>query len=380
MLDYDRINPLVCFAMLTVALAAIATLYSTRAAAESGASADARPILLTYVPAFKSFDHADLPYDKLTHICHAFASASPEGEFEIAEFMPAPQLIDMAHRRGVKVLLSLGGAESDALLAPVAADPEKLERFIDSVIEFVVEQNYDGVDLDWEFPDSEASAKGMILMVEALRARLDTLSHEEDRQYLLTRAVGGGWAYKHIPTEVFVDNFDFLNVMGYDCAGPWHSVAAHNAPLTPASIAGDQPVDSVTALLDHWRVERGIPESKLVLGLPAYGRGFIGAQMYGPVTKDPAVHTAHSYSELVQLMQDGWQTRRLENGEVWLIAPDQSQIIGFDDPESIAMKSRWAVDQSLAGVFFWEASMDIMPDGSNPLIDAAAGAFVVEPE
>jgi chitinase len=127
-------------------------------------------------------------------------------------------------------------------------------------------------------------------------------------------------------------------------------------------------------LLDHWRVERGIPASKLVLGLPAYGRGFKGAKRYGHVEKNSSAHTSYGYNELMQRASQGWTIKHLDNGEAWLIAPDQSEIIGFDDPAAITAKCQWAGELGLGGVFFWEGTQDIMPDGSTPLLDAAASA------
>lgn len=379
MLRIDRMPPPVRLATLAVTACAGSILAGTQAWADGAAARDRRPIVLTYVPAFKPVDLEALPYDKLTHICHAFATAAPDGSLRLAAHMPAPGLIERAHEHGVKVLLSIGGSASDPLLAPVAADTEKLARFVDQIIGYVAAQGYDGVDVDWEFPDSEASARGFIRLVEALRSGLEALEESSGRTYLMSRAVGGGWAYKHIPTSVFVDNFDFLNVMGYDCTGPWSDIAGHHAPIRPAAIAAGKPIVTVETLLNHWRVERGIPGSQLVLGLPCYGRGFKEADMYGTVAKRSSAHTAYAYSELVALMHEGWQTRRLDNGELWLIAPDGSEIIGFDDPESIARKCRWAQSLGLAGVFFWEASQGLMPDGSTPLVDAAVKALAPDP-
>lgn len=361
------------FCLLTAA--ALCAFTAAPAFAEPGYDDPADAIVLTYVPAYKPVDVEALPYDRLTHICHAFATANPDGSLLPGETMPQPRMMELAKQHNTKVLLSLGGAESDALLAPVAADPQKLARFIDEIIAYVVDHGYDGVDVDWEFPDSEASAAGMIKLVQGLDLALQQLEQETGRDYLMTRAVGGGWAYTHIPTEIFVDHFDFLNVMCYDNAGPWEEIAGHHSVLNPSPQAQRLGFGTVQSALNHWKVERGVPVSQLVLGLPAYARGFKNTERYGTIEKNSDDHTVYSYGEIVGLMYQGWAVDRLENGEPWLIAPDGSEVIGFDDPASISEKAKWAAEQGLAGVFFWEASQDLLPDGSTPLLDAAVTAF-----
>lgn len=48
---------------------------------------------------------------------------------------------------------------------------------------------------------------------------------------------------------------------------------------------------------------------------------------------------------------------------------------GYDDPESLARKSRWAKTEGFGGIFFWDMHGDLMPDGSHPLVNAAVKAL-----
>lgn len=331
-----------------------------------------RPIVLAYLPAWVESTPDSVPLDKLTHICHAFIKADLQGHLITESAMPNRPLIDAAHQQGVKILISVGGAESDAFLAPVAHDPVTLDRFVNELIDYVKTHGYDGIDLDWEFPDSEASSAGLIRMIAMLRKEIDKLEEDSGRDYLLTRAVGGAWAYTHIPTEVFRDNFDFLNVMCYDCTGPWAELAGHHSPLTASTEGKAHNVATAVQTLKHWRDERGLPDSQLVMGMPAYGRGFRGVQMFDAVEKNSDAHTTYTYAELNAKMAEGWTVKRMDNGAPWLVSPDGSEIVSFDDPESIRMKTKWAMQQGLAGVFFWEATQDRLADGSHPLIETAA--------
>ena len=54
----------------------------------------------------------------------------------------------------VKVMLALGGwtDSSSDKYSRLVNDQAARERFIEDVIDFLLENNFDGLDLDWEFP------------------------------------------------------------------------------------------------------------------------------------------------------------------------------------------------------------------------------------
>ena len=54
-------------------------------------------------------------------------------------------------------------------------------------------------------------------------------------------------------------------------------------------------------------------------------------------------------------------------------------MIGYDDAESVAIKSEWAMKQGFRGVFFWQIGGDLLEDGTNPLQEAAPPEVVAEP-
>ena len=103
-------------------------------------------------------DPATIDYPAFTHICHAFATADTSGTLKTSGNLPSRDLTRRAHQAGVKVLLSVGGADSGAYLGPIACDPERSARFIRAIAELMADNGYDGVDLDLEFPKTRASA------------------------------------------------------------------------------------------------------------------------------------------------------------------------------------------------------------------------------
>jgi chitinase len=55
----------------------------------------------------------------------------------------------------------------------------------------------------------------------------------------------------------------------------------------------------------------------------------------------------------------------------WLTSPDHTIVIGYDDAESVAIKTEWAMKKGFRGVFFWQINADRLPDGTNPLQEAS---------
>jgi chitinase len=83
------------------------------------------------------------------------------------------------------------------------------------------------------------------------------------------------------------------------------------------------------------------------------------------------------YRNLHKLLQEeGWT--RMWDGETknpWLLAPDRAMVIGYDDAESVSLKTEWAMKQGFRGVFFWQINADRLNDGTNPVQEAAHTAW-----
>ena len=111
------------------------------------------------------------------------------------------------------------------------------------------------------------------------------------------------------------------------------------------------------------------------MGIPLYGRGFAVAEPYAS-TKECAKKTGVPRGNYTQpppaRAREGW-TRNWddETKNPWLISPDQAVVIGYDDAESVALKTEWAMKQGFRGVFFWQIAADRLPDGTNPLQEAS---------
>ena len=313
-------------------------------------------------------------FDLCTHLCHAFLVADEEGKVLPRKSVPSRELTDKAHRAGVKVLLSLGGWGWDRQFATMVTKPDAEDRYVKSVMDIVDENDYDGIDLDWEYPDTAAEVIGFERLARRFRRQLDRIGKEKGRPMLQTMAVSANpGTLKWLSNEVLLETMNWVNVMTYDFAGPWTPYAGHHSPLFASSKQPAASRRSTELTMNYLVQQRGLPANRLAVGIPLYGRGFAVSEPYASTKDAPDIRVPRgSFTNLHQLQEEGW-TRQWDNEtkNPWLISPDRSMVIGYDDEQAVSIKTNWAMNQGYRGVFFWQIAADRLPDGTNPLQEAS---------
>jgi chitinase len=315
-----------------------------------------------------------------THLCHAFLVADADGNVRKDRNVPSRDVTTKAHLAGVKVLLSLGGWGWDRQFASIVSHPEAEERYVKSVLAVVNEFDYDGIDLDWEYPDTEAEVTGFERLVRRFRKQLDEIGAAKGRPMIVTMAASANpGTLKWLGKDFLLETMDWINVMTYDFTGNWTSYAGHHSPLFASSKQPAGPKRSTAQAMEYLIKERGLPADRLAVGIPLYGRGFAVAEPYAS-TKNAAKTgiPKGDYSNLHRLAHEKGWTRTWDNEtkNPWLIGPDHKVVIGYDDAESVALKTEWAMKQGFRGVFFWQIGADLLPDDTNPLQEASRAKMV----
>ncbi len=324
-----------------------------------------------YLPSWKSsvMPPLALHLKDLTHVIHAFASPNANGTISVPSNIPDPALIGAVHAGGKKILLSFGGGGNNAGFDVVIADPRLRALFVQNTVAFITANRYDGVDIDYEpaGPLNAAKRDSLTLLMKELRAGLGAA----DTALLLTMAIpvspywGTGYNFSALTTVV-----DWFNAMTYDYHGSWTAHAGHNAPLyAPPSDANDYSVDQS---IQYLQTTRGIPGSKLLLGLAFYGKRFAAAGMYLPQSGVSDL----TYTDAAMTLQGGGWTYVWDavSKVPYLTNAAKSFVITYEDTASIAAKCAYARAKGLGGVMIWELSQDLT-SGGQPLLDAAAAAM-----
>lgn len=311
---------------------------------------------------------------------HAAAVCKPGQDFELAGVAPLDEatftryFTDLkAQAPHLKLLASVGGAEGSKPFYALTRSPEAQAKFVASVRAFLASHPmFDGVDIDWEFPTDSSPAAGepnlgapgdaraYADLMHALRIALDGPGTDR-RKYLLTSAVlTAARLTKVIDYRYAAVDTDLFFAMTYDYYGPWTKVAGHHASVLPPKDPGLGPV-GIQPLLDA-----GIPASKLVDGIAAYGRGWQVGPTGDLVSNYNGQDGASFYRELAAKAIGpagkgigGFEVhydKALHAYALW--NPANRIYVGYDDPRAIEEKGRIVKSQGLAGLFGWELSQD----------------------
>ena len=187
----------------------------------------------------------------------------------------------------------------------------------ENMAKLVLEGGYDGVDIDWEYPDSDKEWEYLTYMLADLRDELAGSG--------VSISMAATVFYK-LPRTDATDQVDFINTMSYDQQSTQHS---------PMSLLRDDANRCVNTLK--------MPKAKVVLGLPFY---------------------TNQYNVLWD--QVGWNTVVSQYPN---ISPSVNQALittsngttghSFNGANLIKEKCKWVKNNGYGGVMIWAYDTDV---------------------
>jgi len=306
-----------------------------------------------------SLPTSNIQFENLTHIIHSFAWPTSSGGIELYSNMLDQNLNSKVHEAGKKILIAFGGAGQSQGFGPMVIDSSKRANFINNVYDFLTTHNYDGIDIDWEFPENELEKKGLTQLVKGLREKFDV----NNPSLLISMAVNSSnWGGQHFEFEIMEQYLNWFAVMGYDISGGWSSISGHNAPLFRGS--NDW---SWNDGYNYLHSTRSISKKKILLGLPFYGKQFNSTDLYKNFTKDV---THLRYNQIMLMISlSGWEYFWDNEAKVsYLLNKERSNFITYDDTNSVREKVEYAIDKNVAGVMIWALGQDVIGE-SQPLLE-----------
>jgi chitinase len=313
-----------------------------------------------------------------------------------------------AKRPGLRVIMSLGGYTGSTFFSDAAASPAARQKFVASCIDLFVKGNlpglapgagagiFDGFDLDWEYPAnnngalgnhySPADTRNYTRLAREFRIQLNHVAQHTGTQYRLTAEMPAGIQNaQDIDVAALARTVDNEVLMGYDFQGPWTPQGPTNfesnlfsSPQAPDTAA--QPRISVDSTVRYYR-QRGVPASKLVIGMPYYGHGWTGVAagdnygLYQPATgpapspdltkqgtvlpgldgTDPAGST--DYYEIADQPGYAWH-HDPRTGATWLYNPTTHTFWSMQNATEIRAKAHYIRAHGLAGASVWDLGGD----------------------
>jgi len=277
---------------------------------------------------------------------------------------------------GIKVTLALGGWNDSKgpKYSKLVSDPAARARFIEHAISFIEEHDFDGLDLDWEYPscwqteckeERYKDKAAFAAWVYELRAAF------KPRGLLLSAAVSPSKKIMDVGYDIpsIARDLDWINVMTYDYHGQWDKKTGHVAPFY-GHPEDDSQFFNANFTMNYW-IESGAPANKLVMGMPLYGQSFtltnkkengLNAPSRGGGAAGPATRAKGflAYHEICRNIKNGWTVVRDDATPTRMgpYAYKGDQWVGFDDTDIIRKKSEYIKEMGLGGGMVWALDLD----------------------
>jgi chitinase len=277
---------------------------------------DRRTKLVGYLPDYDG-SYADfaqtIDFSKMTHLylafglppfCDGTCTESSDMQFSLNQTdEDIRTLVDTAHRKGVKVVLSIGGGGGDQQILQFynAGLSKPLVR---SLNEYIHQHNLDGVDLDIEDPNN------MGIPYEIFTRTLIETFHPQGK--IVTAAVAE-YLQDSMPDRA-LHMFDFINVMNYSN------------------------YSDATDAMNYYHEMKSVPRDQMTLGVPFFGQSADG-------------NIEETYSTILAAYPNAWQTDVVSGGNL-----DGGEALYYVGEATMARETR--LGREYGGVMVWELSQD----------------------
>ncbi|KAK7482046.1 hypothetical protein BaRGS_00026738 [Batillaria attramentaria] len=347
------------------------------------------------------FETQDIDTSLCTHLVFNYAELDPSGihivphgNTDPAMYLELTGLKQQAPE--LKVLLNVGGwaMRSEEFSALVSSE-SNMQTFASGAIEFLRKYNFDGLVIDWEYPETRGSQAGdkhrfTRLLQVVYEASADDATTTGNPRLLLVADISPSQyrVQKSYELPDIANYVDWLDVKAYDLHGSWQNNAGHHSVLYSPN---DDETDSIDYLI-NWIVNTSIPPEKLDLGISLYGASY---NLTDPTNTDPGAPITGvgaqgelaqkqgflAYFEICKILnenEEGVTSGRMPGSNAPYIV-DGSRWTGYDDATSIQEKVDYVMEHGLGGIMISTIDLDdfngLCGDEKFPMLKAAARQF-----
>jgi chitinase len=384
-------------------------------------------------PQLGQYEIADVPGNRLTHLIYAYADIAPvtvdgqtfyectladpwgdsQFKFDSKKGLPnavagnLERLLQLkAKHEQLKLLLSIGGWKLSHYYSQALATQEQMSHFAHSCIALMNQHSFDGLDFDWEFPvlggkDAEDS---------------DTYSPEDKQHFtnflsfvkqyigrdkeLTVAAMPLVMNLSSVEVKAVSDIVDAMHLMAYDYREEDPQYTGYLAPLYPASKTLDQTnteTDRVAFSADavvQAYLKAGADPSKLVLGVPLYGRAWRVIDPQKSVSQGRYELAANRIDQKASGVDGNWEDGKFDYWKIqrlirqghlteyydktaqapYAFSPETGMAVTYENKQSVNAKVDYIVAKGLGGIMFWDVGGDVRGDRQtmkNSLIQGA---------
>jgi chitinase len=301
--------------------------------------------------------------------------------------------------RNLKVLLSIGGWTYSPNFRQPMSTADGRATFARTAVQLVKDMGFDGLDIDWEYPENANEAADLVELLRVTRQELDSYAaslsqhadfannaaghghhghhghghhghhgHGRPFHFELTVACPAAPAKYQVMDLRGMDRYlDFWNLMAYDFAGSWDSTAGHQANLFSSRHNPSTTPFSADGSVSGY-ISAGIAPNKIVLGMPLYGRAFENTDgpgcSFSGIGEGTWEQGVYDYKKLPLPGADEIDDSGI--GASWCYDRNKRAMVSYDTVNVARRKADFIKHRRLGGGMWWESSSD--KEGHESLI------------
>lgn len=357
--------------------------------------------------------------DVLTHVIFAFIEMRSDGSLEIGSpdrknskdplteaRVAGEKILNLANMKRshphLRTLFAVGGWENSQYFVNLVRSTVAFRKFMSSVERLLIKFDFDGIDVDWEYPVTGGAQEGLpadkrlyVDFMDRLRTSLAyiQLRHNRKEKYLLTFAGAAGyWTLEPgFDLPKLLNIADWVNVMTYDFFGPWDSkwgaYTGSPSPLWFGAPAGFTGKTNAHFGIKYYVCKTKRPD-KIVMGVPFYGRywhnvgnpidGKDGMWRLARAVNGKFVGGYLKYSDIDKMLATDPSAKagyvfHEKTKSPYIFIEEKQYFLGFENPESMTHKVKYVKDHNLGGIMIWAIDQD--NDNLDMLRPIARGNF-----
>ncbi|KAF9584429.1 hypothetical protein BGW38_006477 [Lunasporangiospora selenospora] len=346
---------------------------------------------------YPSFAPSELPYNLYTHLNFAFVLINDDGVVTMQHAEDEKLYKELnglkLKKPGLRTTVTVGGWDMDmAHYSKMVSTSANRQKFIKSILAFVRKHDFDGVDFDWEYPADKQRGghdndpENFVTFLKEMRdaANHEKLKPKQERLILSIALPGGPFHGQYFLIPKLSKYVDWFNIMAYNLHGQWEDMVFCAAPLydtakdtkyygysvhdasksmAPNSVSPKKfnlglSLSGVTFTLKD--------KTKTTPGSPAVGPGRQGCQEKGAMAYFEAKKLANNLqiADAKNRIHDQFdrlvtqEPRMDEVGKCMYMVVDGDQWIGYDTPETYALKIEYLRSYGFGGVSIWSMDSD----------------------
>lgn len=313
--------------------------------------------------------------DKLTHLVFSFTNLKgnkinikdKEDEERLKRFVALK-----AKYPKLKVLVSFGGWGGCETCSDVFASDSGRKEFVASVNDLLKKYSVDGIDIDWESPviggyknhkASKADKENFTALIKEMRNTLPAKS-----EICFDANSFKSYIELSIDWQKVMPFVDYVNLMTYSLPYNVKGRTGHHTALYSSPFQYESADISIRKLDSI-----GVPMNKIIIGAAFYAEVIENVDSVNNGLGRPGTYKSFvNYNKLFETFKEneGYAYHRDSIAQApFLYNKLLKTFVTFDDKKSVSLKTKYALENKLGGIMFWELKYDTYKDGLLNAID-----------